>query len=334
MPFSTTLILGVCMSWTACSMNSLANVLFKYNVEYPKSRPCVPYLSWHHVAICILVGGSFMSIGAIAFLPISMASAGSALPIVFGEIWSGWLLPHTKLNCKQWVIIFCIVSSVGGVAFFGDHGHKSNVMDDFLENVWTPHGFAWLLTTMCLAILCFILIFLTSPQSEDEEIKTCSVVNIIGPLLPGSIGNFTQICVRIGSVALLCAITSCGEHYPYFIYFLGVLIPVFAISQLHFLGIVMSKLNLTTAIPLYQSSLIILPALSGIFILGERPWSMRGYVSCIIFALNALIVFVRDVSQSEEKAHLVLIESASEEISIEVALDCVNEPVKEISALL
>jgi len=275
-----------------------------------------------------------MSIGAIAFLPISMASAGSALPIVFGEIWSGWLLPHTKLNCKQWVIIFCIVSSVGGVAFFGDHEHKSNVMDDFLENVWTPHGFAWLSITICLAILCFVLVFLASPRSEDEEIKTCSVVNIIGPLLPGSIGNFTQICVRIGSVALLCAITSCGEHYPYFIYFLGILIPVFAISQLHFLGTVMSKLNLTTAIPLYQSSLIILPALSGIFILGERPWSMRGYVSCIIFALIALIAFVRDVSKSEENAHMIFVESASEERSIEVTLESVKQPAKEISALL
>jgi len=276
-------------------------------------------MRWNHVAICILITGAIGSIGAISLLPISMASAGSALPIVFGEVWSGWLLPHTKLNQRQWSIIFCIVFSVAGVAFFGDHTPKPNVMDDFLDNVWTYHGFSWLIATVSLAVICLILIFFTPMPTND--IHTCSVVNIIGPLLPGAVGNFTQICVRIGAVALLCVIQDCGEEYPYFIYFLGALIPMFAITQLHFLGIVMAKLNLTTAIPLYQSSLIILPALSGIFLLNERPSNIPGYVGCLVLSLTCLAVFIREISLKDSE------EAGSEELSIEES----NQ--KDISAL-
>ena len=57
-------------------------VLFKYETVYPmKSRWC---LNWHRVGMMLVLGGACMAIGSMSLLPITMGSAGSALPIVFG----------------------------------------------------------------------------------------------------------------------------------------------------------------------------------------------------------------------------------------------------------
>jgi len=256
------ILLGILFSWSAAMLDALGNVLFKYETVYPmKSRWC---LNWHRVGMMLVLGGACMAIGSMSLLPITMGSAGSALPIVFGEIWSGWLLPHTQ-----------------------------DSLDSKEASYWI-----YLNVILCL----FTGIIVLKSEIPSTGLKTCSLLNILGPIFPGSVGAFTQICLRIGSSAIFCTIRpNCYPHLTDEYYALIILVPCFALLQLNAVGYVMGRLVLTTSIPVYQSSLIILPALSGIFVLGERPSHMIGYIASLSCTLIGLAVFVTLTSRIENR---------------------------------
>jgi len=292
------ILLGILFSWSAAMLDALGNVLFKYETVYPmKSRWC---LNWHRVGMMLVLGGACMAIGSMSLLPITMGSAGSALPIVFGEIWSGWLLPHTQLNKQQWLIIAFIVLSVTGVVISGDHRPPHNVADDFVDSLDSKEASYWIYLNVILCLFTGIIVL--KSEIPSTGLKTCSLLNILGPIFPGSVGAFTQICLRIGSSAIFCTIRpNCYPHLTDEYYALIILVPCFALLQLNAVGYVMGRLVLTTSIPVYQSSLIILPALSGIFVLGERPSHMIGYIASLSCTLIGLAVFVTLTSRIENR---------------------------------
>merc|ERR550534_309038 len=94
----------------------------------------------------------------------------------------------------------------------------------------------------------------------------------------------------------------------------------------------MGQLVLTTAIPIYQASLIVLPALSSMFLLGERPSHIAGYVTSVCFLLLGLGYFIAVTADHEKKrAEAALLSNGNSISDIEmdyqeaVGTSCINE---------
>lgn len=334
------IFIGIIFSWSAASLDALGNVLFKYETIYPmQRRRC--YLNWHRVGICLVVCATIMAVGSISLLPITISSAGSALPIVFGELWSGFLLPHNKLDRRQWLVIVFIVLSVIGVVLSGDHSPPHNVSDDFANNFsfHPTRTIGWISTSGVLLISTAAVLWRF--EIPRGGVQTVSILNIVGPTCPGAVGNVTQLCLKLSTSAILCTLNpDCESEVHSGYYFLTIAAVTLAIVQLNAVAYVMGQLVLTTAIPIYQASLIVLPALSSMFLLGERPSHIAGYVTSLSFLLLGLGYFIAMTADHEKKrAEAALLSNGNSNSDIEMdyqeAVDtsCINE-ADEIADLL
>lgn len=326
------IFIGIIFSWTAASLDALGNVLFKYETVYPMQRKRC-HLNWHRIGICLLVFSTLMAVGSISLLPITISSAGSALPIVFGELWSGFLLPHNKLDWKQWLVIAFIVLSVIGVVLCGDHSPPHNVSDDFADNfsLQPTRTIGWISTSGALLLSTAIIIW--KFEIPRGGVQTVSILNILGPTCPGAIGNFTQLCLKLSTSAILCTLNpDCESEVHSGYYFLAIAAVILAIIQLNVVAYVMGQLVLTTAIPIYQASLIVLPALSSMFLLGERPSHVAGYVTslcCLLLGLGYFIVVTADHERKRVEAALLSNQNSNSDIEMDYqeadGTSCIDE---------
>jgi len=285
---ATSYVVGIALCWSASMFTSMGNVLFKYHnilrterIDYPKS-----VCSYWHIAISLLVFGSIASVISFALLPLSINCVHAALPIFLGEVFSGWIIPHNRLDASQWFLILLILISVTGVVAFGDHSTEDNVANEFEKQFVKTESIIYFSSCIIIGLSAVVVLF---TQPLPEQVAPCTFYNFSGPVLTAVLGNVTQVCARISMDMLKCFITTCeGEHLNPGWYALFVLFPISASIQLFMVSFTMGKLHLVTVIPIYGTLLIVLPSMSGVLMLGEKPKDLQLYS----FSIALIVVFV------------------------------------------
>lgn len=305
---STGYIIGLMFCWISPMFTSLGNVFFKVHNEkclHPEANKDYnpdSYMNFHYSGILLVLIGTLTSLVSMGLVPLSISCIHSALPIAFGELWSGYFLPHTKLTTQQWLAIGGILVSVGGVVYCGDHEEDGNVVEMFEANVFKQGSVIYLLIYGSIFAITGLTIYcLPPPVDENNQIVTCSMYNISGPLFTAAVGNITQVTARMVMVAVICFITSCDHTYNQSYWILVIVLPIAAIGQLKSLAFTMGTMNINTSVPLYGCGLIILPSTSAIIILGERPSIWAGFVGSILSIIVFNIIFLRLVHVRQEQ---------------------------------
>jgi len=311
---TTGYIIGLMFCWISPMFTSLGNVYFKLHnvkckdpVNYKKyiDERANSYFNFYYAGIALVLIGTLTSLVSMGLVPLSISCIHSALPIAMGELWSGYLLPHSALTTQQWLAITGILVSVGGVVACGDHNEDGNVVEMFEANIFTLGSCIFLSIYGILFAITGMTVYCTEPPTDDSgRVVTCSLYNIFGPIFTAVLGNITQVTARMVMVAVICMATSCGHSYNRGYFVLLLILPVAAIGQLKSLAFTMGTMNINTSVPLYGCGLIILPSTSAIVILGERPSIWLGFVGSIvaIILFNIYFLHLTHLKQEQDDA--------------------------------
>jgi len=300
-------VIGLVICCTGAILNSLGNVLFKFHevkqekdATYSNSVALgMCFLNWYWAAILtVFIGNGALAV-AYGFLPLSIHSVFAAFPIVLGELFSGFLLPHSKLDRTQWLIIAFMCVSMVGVFISGDHSESDSVAPEFESSMRRYYGQIFVATwALILCVSGYILLFMNKPAT----LHPASIYNISGPVFTAAVGTLVNVCARMIMVIIKCKVgDDCDNKETSNAYYsLLFIFPVSALIQLLSLAYTMGKLHLVSVIPLYCTLLVIWPSLAGLVLLQEEPGYLPSYVFFTVLIIICNILFVHITSKKRE----------------------------------
>jgi hypothetical protein len=285
-------VIAFMVGLVAVICSSIGKILFKYWKDAPSK--CKRY-----APDAIIVATNLVTVFTTGFLPLTVSSLFSGLPIVLSQLASRWLL-KTKMSNAQWVLTVLIMGAVAAIITCTtlDQRKTDSPVEIFHQQITQA---IWPLVFFILPVIFIIAGFLHLRQFSEEKLDTSLYLALLGATIGTSFFIIELIMIKVAVLIIYESKVPSKGYYSFY----GI-IPILAICQLLYVGYMWRTLNVVYVLPLYQSFNIVSGTIGGVVMFREYPgWPVLFVCSILALAtMNGAFLFCgnTDPAHDDEKS--------------------------------
>ena len=329
---------GIFMVSLSCLISACGLVAMKASQDCEQDRPLFKRWRWMLGFGC-MIGAVPCTVSALSLIPLSLAAPFSGLTIIFslllaatGVLTERELLSPTEVGCT--VLVLCGVSMV---ALFGPQSSGEAPPDVVLERFESAE-FAIFAAALTVPVLLWApAVALPSLSTCRDAVDACGFGTPLSAFSAAACGALSQLFVKVVSVSVAHGGTGAASpwrHPPAYIALggLGIAAPL----QLWMLAATLGGGSVASAVPMYQSLLIVLSvAAGGVFFREFESMSSRsvaGFAVGGVIAMAGVAVLSRGKDDDDDDASDVGAElsTPSEEELQTVATEVAEEEAGDV----